>query len=169
MDKKVYLFQKKYIILFVSLFLFWLVLSSSFAIESVLIGIVASIAVTVYSKDIVFAEEETSLYKFSGVIELIRFVWHLIIEVIKANIGVVKIVLDPSLPISPRFVVVAIPDNLKKNFNKVVYANAITLTPGTLTVDILGEGYLIHALNEDAVNGIKGSVLEKYIMKVEEA
>lgn len=169
MDKKNSLFQKKYIILFVTLFLFWLVLSSSFAIESVIIGIVASIAVTIYSKDIVFAEEETSLYNFSGLIELVRFVWHLIVEVIKANIGVVKIVLDPSLPISPRFVVVPIPDNLKKNFNKVLYANAITLTPGTLTVDILEEGYLIHALNEDAANGVKGSVLEKYVMKVEEA
>lgn len=169
MDKKVSMFQKKYIILFITLFLFWLVLSSSFAIESVIIGIVASIAVTVYSKDIVFGEEETSLYKFSGVIELVRFVWHLIVEVIKANIGVVKIVLDPSLPISPRFVVVAIPDNLKKDFNKVLYANAITLTPGTLTVDILEEGYLVHALNEEAGNGVKGSALEKYVMKVEEA
>lgn len=169
MSKKVSLFQKKYIILFVALFLFWLVLSSSFAIESVIIGIVASILVTVYSKDIVFAEEETSLYKFSGVIALVRFLWCLIVEVIKANIGIVKIVLDPSLPISPRFVVVPIPDNLKKNFNKVLYANAITLTPGTLTVDILEEGYLIHAINEDAGNGLKGSVLEKYVMRVEES
>ena len=169
MSKKVSLFQKKYIILFVALFLFWLVLSSSFAIESVIIGIVASILVTVYSKDIVFAEEETSLYKFSGVIALVRFLWCLIVEVIKANIGIVKIVLDPSLPISPRFVVVPIPDNLKKNFNKVLYANAITLTPGTLTVDILEEGYLIHAINEDAGYGLKGSVLEKYVMRVEES
>lgn len=169
MDKKVSMFQKKYMILFVTLFIFWLVLSSSFAIESVIIGIIVSIAVTIYSKDIVFAEEETSLYKFTGLIQLVRFIWHLIVEVIKANIGVVKIVLDPSLPISPRFVVVAIPDNLKKNFNKVLYANAITLTPGTLTVDILEEGYLIHALNDNAANGVKGSVLEKYVMKVEEA
>ncbi|NLC03659.1 MAG: Na+/H+ antiporter subunit E [Tissierellia bacterium] len=169
MDKRGSLFQKKYIILALVLFLFWLILSSSFAIESVIMGLVASIAVTLYSKDIIFDEEETSLYKFSGLIQLVRFVWHLILEVVKANIGVVKIVLDPSLPISPRFVVVPIPDNLKKNFNKVLYANAITLTPGTLTVDILEEGYLIHALTQDAASGLKGSVLEEYVMKVEEA
>ncbi len=169
MDKKVALFQKKYIILFVTLFLFWLVLSSSFAVESLIIGIITSIAITVYSKNIVFEEEETSLYKFSGAIELVRFTWILIVEVIKANIGVVKIVLDPSLPISPKFVVVPIPDNLKKDFNKVLYANAITLTPGTLTVDILEEGYLIHAINEDCGDGVAGSALEKYVMKVEEA
>ena len=169
MSKKVSLFQKKYIFLFITLFLFWLILSSSFAIESIIIGIVASILITVYSKDIVFEEEETSLYKFTGVTALVRFVCCLIVEVIKANIGVVKIVLDPSLPISPRFVEVPIPDNLKKNLNKVLYANAITLTPGTLTVDILEEGYLIHAINEDAANSLKGSVLEKYVLKVEES
>jgi multicomponent Na+:H+ antiporter subunit E len=169
MDKKSSFFQKKYIILALVLFLFWLILSSSFAIESVVFGLIASIAVTLYSKDIIFDEEETSLYKFSGLVQLVRFIWHLILEVIKANIGVVKIVLDPSLPISPRFVVVEIPDKLKKDLNKVLYANAITLTPGTLTVDILEEGYLIHALTQDAASGLQGSVLEEFVMKVEEA
>lgn len=169
MGKKGSIFQKKYVLLFATLFFFWLVLASTLAIESVIIGIVVSILVIAYTKDLLFDDDETSLYKLSGIIRLVHFVWILIIEVINANISVVKIVLNPSLPISPRFVVVPVPENLKRDFNKVLYANAITLTPGTLTVDILEEGYLIHAIDEDSGDGVAGSSLEEYTMRVEEA
>lgn len=163
------MFKRRYVFLFLLLFIFWLALTSSLAIESIIIGLIVSALITWYSKNIAFTEEETTIYKLSGIIELIKFMWNLVIEIIHANIAVVKIVLNPALPISPRFVVVPIPENLKRDFSKVLYANAITLTPGTLTVDILEEGYLIHAIDEDSGDGVAGSSLEEYTMRVEEA
>ncbi|GAA4060664.1 Na+/H+ antiporter subunit E [Amphibacillus indicireducens] len=53
-------------------------------------------------------------------------------------------------------------------FNKMLYANVINLTPGTLTVDITKDGYIIHALNENFAKGLDGFILEKLVLKLEE-
>jgi len=165
MKEKASLLQKKHIVLFALLFLFWTILSPSITIESVLVGIIVSIGILLYSRDIVFNEEEVTLYKFSNVVTFFSFIGCLLVEIVKANIQVAKIVLSPSLPISPKLV--RIPVKLEKDFNKVLYGNAITLTPGTLTVDIIGNEYLVHALTEEAAQDLIDSTMEKYVMKLE--
>lgn len=158
--------KKQNLFLFFLLFLFWMVLSPSYSPQSIIAGLVVCWGVAIYCHDLSFNEEETNLYSFKGVISFLRFVWILLVEIIKANIDVAKIVLSPSLPITPGFVKVRNP--LKKDMNKVIYANAITLTPGTLTVDVTDEGFIIHALTKEAGEGVEDSNLEKYAIKLEE-
>jgi len=71
------------------------------------------------------------------------FGW-LFIEIIKANIAVVRAVLSPELAVSPTLT--RIPTPQKTDIGKVMFANSITLTPGTVSVDIQDDHILVHAL-----------------------
>lgn len=68
-------------------------------------------------------------------------------EIIKANWDVLKRMLAPSFPISPR--IVDFETYLESDIARTVLANSITLTPGTVTIDIQGSRYFIHCLAED--------------------
>jgi multicomponent Na+:H+ antiporter subunit E len=65
-------------------------------------------------------------------------------EVFVANVQVAKVILDPKLPISPRMVVFH--GSQKTDLGRAIYANSITLTPGTITTGIEGQEFQIHAL-----------------------
>ena len=67
-------------------------------------------------------------------------------EVFKANIAVVKLALAPNLDIKPVMTRVAV--SVKDDLARTTYANSITLTPGTVTVEVEETGFLIHALDE---------------------
>ena len=66
----------------------------------------------------------------------------------KANLTLAKIVLSPSLPINPGFVKVR--TTLKSPMGRLLLANSITLTPGTLTVEMEGEWLYVHWVTMDA-------------------
>ena len=72
----------------------------------------------------------------------------LLIEIVKANIDVAYRVLHPKMPIKPG--IVTIRTNLKQDIAKLILANSITLTPGTFTLDIIGDKLLIHWINVKA-------------------
>ena len=63
-------------------------------------------------------------------------------EMVKANIDVALRVINPSLPINPG--IVEFKTSLKSNALKFILANSITLTPGTLTVDVKGDSFFVH-------------------------
>ena len=65
-----------------------------------------------------------------------------LVALIKANFDVARRVLSPDLPINPG--IVMFKTRLKNRFARMVLANSITLTPGTLTVDVVGDTYYIH-------------------------
>ena len=74
---------------------------------------------------------------------LMYFVW-LFKEIVKANVQVVRAVLSPSLEVSPTLV--KIPSDRATDIGKVMFANSITLTPGTVSVDMQEDHILVHAL-----------------------
>jgi multicomponent Na+:H+ antiporter subunit E len=77
---------------------------------------------------------------------LAYFGW-LFVEIIKANVAVVKAVLSPDLEVSPTMT--KIPTNGKSDLAKTMFANSITLTPGTVTVEMADDHILVHALLSD--------------------
>ncbi|RQD67418.1 MAG: Na+/H+ antiporter subunit D [Tindallia sp. MSAO_Bac2] len=156
---------KKYIIPAVLLFLFWMVLSPGFGLQTILLGLLISALIVVYSKDILFSATEMPLYRMKHFGNMMRFIGVLIVEIFKANIDVARIVLDPKLPIQPHFV--KVPMMLKNDMNKVIFGNSVTLTPGTLTVDIVDDGFIIHALTTDAADAMEDSFIEKWMKQQE--
>ena len=90
---------------------------------------------------------------------------YLLWQVIISNIDVLKRVLSPSMPVSPRMV--RVPYSTKTAFGTVTYANSITLTPGTVTVEVTDDGLLIHALTAEAADGLKDGSMEAQVKRLE--
>ena len=94
------------------------------------------------------------------------------VELAKANIDVAKRAFSPACPVNPGFV--KVPADVKTEYGRSMLANSITLTPGTITMDIAEEEgktyYYIHwidvkATGEEAGEAIKGK-LEKGVRRV---
>lgn len=165
MGKKSYFTGKNVMVMFFLLLFFWLIIDAKVNVETLILGSISAVIVIYLNRDILFTAKDGGPITF-------RFLWHfitligvLIVEIIKSNISVAKIVLSPKMPINPVFV--KVPVRPKKDFNKVLYGNVVTLTPGTLTVDIVGDEYIIHALTQDAADGLHGSALEEHVLRLE--
>ncbi|GAU79614.1 Na+/H+ antiporter subunit E [Fusibacter sp. 3D3] len=91
----------------------------------------------------------------------------LFFEVVKANIQVAMITLSRHMNISPR--VVTYESKLSDEWLLTILANSITLTPGTMTVDIKGNQLLIHCLNQSYSEGLSEMHLEKKLCEIERA
>jgi multicomponent Na+:H+ antiporter subunit E len=135
-------------LLFVVLLGFWIVLSSTFEPISLMVGAMVSFGVAWFTKQFKEPSKLSLKGKFLYGWAYIDFLVTLIIEMIKANIQVAMIVLHPKCPIQPQFIELDI--EFKKAHHQVLLANAITLTPGTLSVDVFEGHFLIHALTDEA-------------------
>ncbi len=91
----------------------------------------------------------------------------LLIEVIKTTLDVTKCVWMPSrYPISPTLDVV--PMTQKTRVGKTIYANSITLTPGTVSVRFEAGGHLlVHALTADSMDDLKAGVMDSRVTAME--
>ena len=66
-------------------------------------------------------------------------------EIVKANLAVLRLVMKPEIEVEPRLIRVSAEQ--RSDLGRSVFANSITLTPGTVTVDIEDDGFLVHALD----------------------
>lgn len=86
-------------------------------------------------------------------------------EIVKANIDVAKIICRPKMKISPQMFRARA--SQKTAVGQVVYANSITLTPGTITLDVRDGEFLIHALTKEAADGVLAGDMDKRVSKLE--
>lgn len=124
------------------LFGFWLALSGHYTPLLLSFG-VGSCALVVYLSmrmDVVDAEGVP--LQVTG--RFLAYLPWLMKEIFVANLVVAKVILDPKLPISPRMVVFH--GSQDSDLGRAIYANSITLTPGTITTGVNGQEFEIHAL-----------------------
>jgi multicomponent Na+:H+ antiporter subunit E len=152
--------------LFVILLAFWIVLTGTFDPATVLIGAGASALVVWFNADSLFQKDEVAKRSFKTVGRMLRVMAVVLFEVVKSNIHVAKIVLSKKMPIDPGFDKVRNP--LKRAWNQTLYANAITLTPGTLTVDMDKDHILVHGLVKSEIGGMEDSKMERVFRALEE-
>ena len=74
-------------------------------------------------------------------------------EIAKSNVDVARRILSPSLPVAPA--VRWLPASQRTELARVIYANSITLTPGTLSIDLRDEWVEVHALDESSLDGLE--------------
>lgn len=138
------------LVYFILAFIIWVILTWPFVegkidIEVVIAGLIASAVVAVLFHEMLPKEHRVF-------ISPVRIFWFLVYipvffyYVMKANLDVVYRALHPKMPIKPG--IVKIKTNLKTESGITALANSITLTPGTLTVDLTDDGYLyVHWIN----------------------
>jgi len=141
------------------LYVTWLVLSGRLEIKYLTIGALSVGLVTFLTADLFHFEEDATKRRRAGVgyllISVRRILFYviwLIFNIIKANLQVAYLVLHPRMPIRPRLL--RFRTRLRSDAGHIVLANSITLTPGTITVDLKDGTYLVHALVPEAAQGL---------------
>jgi multicomponent Na+:H+ antiporter subunit E len=147
---------------FTLLVLSWIVLSGKFDGFHLLLGILSALVVTMWSGSLLFQDKEKSvLRRGQDFFRFVPYVFWLLYEIVLANFHVVYVALHPNMKalLAPQMVIVK--TNLKKDLSKFVFANSITLTPGTVTVRIDDQTILVHALTKQTAQGVPGEMEKK--------
>jgi multicomponent Na+:H+ antiporter subunit E len=127
----------------VVLFGFWLALSGHYTPFLLLMGALSSAFCVALVSRMGIIDAETVPLQIKPALPL-YWLW-LGWEIVKANVDVAKIILSRRMPLAQQFVHVAA--NQKTEMGRVIFANSITLTPGTVTVETSEGGFLVHALS----------------------
>lgn len=90
----------------------------------------------------------------------------LIWEIVKSNVAVARVILAPGLPIAPRVIVVE--TRQKSDLARAAYANSITLTPGTVTIDTEGTQLTVHALTRAAADGLQTGEMDRRVSALDD-
>jgi multicomponent Na+:H+ antiporter subunit E len=143
----------------------WLALTSQLNLPELIAGCVVCLVVSLLAARI-YSTLGLPPISIKRVFFALVYVIVLLTEIIKANFDVAYRVLHPRMPIKPGIVVVK--TSLKSDIAKLVLANSITLTPGTFTLDVIGDELLIHWINvkaEDVDGATKmiGGRFEKFL------
>ena len=96
---------------------------------------------------------------------LLTYLPWLVGEVFRSNVAVARVILSPRLPIHPRLV--HFHGHQKTDLGRFIYANSITLTPGTITVRLDAEGFRIHALTREALDGTEEGEMDRRVCRLE--
>jgi multicomponent Na+:H+ antiporter subunit E len=150
------------------MFIVWYGFTTTFALQEVITGVIVSFAITMITAR-VFQCCGLDILLPHKLFYIIQYIFVFIIALIKANFDVAKRVISPKLPINPG--IVEFETELTNDFAKMLLANSITLTPGTLTVDLVGNKYYIHWIDvktedpEQARKEIAGD-FEKVLKKI---
>ncbi|MCE1235471.1 MAG: Na+/H+ antiporter subunit E [Hyphomicrobiales bacterium] len=135
--------------LFAMLMLIWIMLEGSVAIDVLLVGAVASALVTFVQRDGLPIVTEARFTR-EAAIAAVEYVGYFLKELVKSNLHIAAVVATPSLPVRPG--IVKVHTRLKSRTARVLLANSITLTPGTLTVEIEGEWLWVHWVTMEAAD-----------------
>ncbi len=93
--------------------------------------------------------------------KLVVYAPWLIWEVVKANVDVARRILSPRMPISP--CLFEVKASQSDDLGRVIYANSITLTPGTISVHVEGDVILVHALTKEAADGVEEAEMDRRV------
>ncbi len=155
--------MKSKIVLFILAYILWVLLNWMPDWQHLLIGVFVSVFAAYLTSDL-FPE------RFNSIFDVKRYLWALyyipvfLYECIKANIDVAYMVIHPDLPIKPG--IVKIRTGLKSDIALTFLANSITLTPGTMTIDIdRSNGTLyIHWINvrDEDIEGATKLIVGKF-------
>ena len=150
------------------LFVVWLMFTSTLATQEVVTGLITAFLIALFTSRF-FNCCTFSIFSpvklFYIFIYFFVFLWALL----KANLDVARRVISPKLPINPG--IVKFKTKLTSDFSKMVLANSITLTPGTLSVDIIDDTYYIHwidvkSLDPDEAHTYIAEQFERILLKI---
>ncbi len=152
------------IMLFLTLAAFWLANSGHYTALMVTLGAVSIIFVILIAHRMDVVDHEAQPLHLTLKIPA-YFAW-LAKEIVLANLVVVKHIWLGNKSISPGFTTITA--SQKTDMGKVIYANSITLTPGTVTVNLDGDKFLVHALISESIDELKKGEMDRRVSQLED-
>jgi len=152
--------------MFILFFLAWIIFNGNITLEIVVFGVVIAAAMFAFMCKFMdySIKKEANVYKKS--IWFLVYVVILLREIIKANLAIIPRILTVEEEMEP--CIVTFKTSLKSDFTRMLLANSITLTPGTITVGLKGDEYTIHCLDTSLAEGLEDSDFEKALRKLDE-
>lgn len=155
--------MKQGLFLFVLLLGTWLLLSGHYEATLMMYGVLCSAAVVGISARLRILDEET--LPVALVFRTLLYLPWLFGQIVKSNWAVARVILDPALPIRPRLLRVSAAQ--QSIVAQVLYANSITLTPGTITLDVRSGQLLVHALTDASSAALLGGEMNRRVARLE--
>ena len=145
----------------------WIIFNGKFTLEILLFGIViASVIYWFMCRFMDFSIQKDLLLWKRGLL-LLRYFGILILEIIKANVTTMKLLFSEKYEIEP--VLITFQTTLETRMARVLLANSITLTPGTITVSLEGNELQVHCLDTTLADGLSDGIFVRELEKLEKA
>lgn len=143
----------------VILYLCWLIFNGNLTLEIALLGI--AVTGLIYAFMIKFLgwsfKKDILVFKFT--LFMLSYLCLLIVEIVKATVATIGMTFNEKEEINP--VLVEFETDIECELFRVILANSITMTPGTITASLSGNHFKVHALDESFAVGIDESVFVK--------
>ncbi|NLM09259.1 MAG: Na+/H+ antiporter subunit E [Clostridiaceae bacterium] len=140
------------LVLFILLLIFWFVISQEADLQHILAGVLVAFITVWFWQDL--DTRQPGILSFRALLKLCRCLVLIVWYIIQSNIAVIKTLLFSNPPVNPVFV--EFEPGIKSKWGRILFATCITITPGSVTVDIDPETgrFLVHALTEETADGI---------------
>lgn len=145
--------------------LFWIILNGKLNGEIFLFGVFISLAVYLFCWKFLDFSPRKELAYARAFFYLLQYLFVLLAEIIKANIGVLKEIYTEKTEVEP--CVVQFTSPFESELLNVILADSITLTPGTITVELSGRDFTIHCLDKSMSEGLDSSSFVTQLKKIE--
>ena len=146
-------------------FLAWIIFNGNLTLEIALFGVIIALGMFAFiCKYMDYGiQKELRFYKLVPV--FLQYIFLLVKEIVQANLTVCRMILSRKEIMEP--VIVHVHTNLKTETARVILANSITLTPGTITVSLTDDDLLVHCLDKSLAEGMENSSFVKLLEKME--
>ena len=147
-------------------FLLWIIFNGNFTLEICIFGIVIAGAIFAFTCKFMDYSVEKEKQNYRKVFKFLRYSCVLIMEIVKANFAVIHMILSEKEEAEPALV--SFHSDMKTPVGRAMLANAITLTPGTITVSLEESDYVVHRLDDEFAVGMADSVFVKLLSDIEQ-
>lgn len=149
------------------LFGFWVLLNGQWTTEIAIVGLIVCAALYAFMCAFMGYSPRREWAIARRLPRIAGYFIYLVGEVFKSAFAVIRLIWSPTLVVEPE--VASFRTRLRTDAGKVVLANSITMTPGTITIDVQGDEFLIHCLDSSFDVGQDGFEMEDRVMKLEGA
>ena len=147
-------------------FLFFVILNGKVTLEICIFGVVIAAVMSLFAWKFLGYDLLKEVRNYRYVPMFLVYAGIVVKEIFLANFQVIGLIFD--LKYKPKPVLVSFRTSLKSEYARVALANSITLTPGTISVELDGDRYVVHCLDERFVCDFNETSFSKYLMKIEE-
>lgn len=151
--------------MFILLLIIWFIFNGKITLELTILGVILCLCIYFFMCRFMDYSAQKDIALMRRSVFFLYYIWILIIEIIKANIQVMHFALTDREIAEP--VIVEHKTRLKTKTGRVILANSITLTPGTITISLEEDELIIHCLDKSMAEGIDDLIFEELLEKME--
>lgn len=151
--------------MYILFFLLWIIFNGRITLEITIFGLLISAVIYLFICKFMEFSPKAELIYIKKLPYLIQYLFLLIKEIAFANVAAIKLVLSSKQVIEP--CIVEFDTDLKSEISKFMLANSITLTPGTITVSVEGNHFMVHCLDKSMSEGMEDSSFVRLLRKIE--